>query len=280
MAEDMETKISEFEDDNEFAPSSDHRLVLDVDGFAGPIDVLLTLAREQKVDLTQISILELADQYLVWVAKLRQANLELAADYLVMAAWLAYLKSLLLLPTSTDDEEPTGEEMAAALQFQLLRLESMQQAGEKLLGRDQLGQDFFPRGNPEKFGYNLNSAFEVSIYDLLKAYGEHTHRSNVRILRIELSDLYSTDDGLKWLTKMLGSMPDWTSLLQFLPAEIKGDLVSRSMVASALSAALQLTKQGELKIRQTETFGTVYVRAAQNASEFGRDKSIHSVEIK
>ncbi len=280
MAEDMETKISEFEDDNEFAPSSDHRLVLDVDGFAGPIDVLLTLAREQKVDLTQISILELADQYLVWVAKLRQANLELAADYLVMAAWLAYLKSILLLPTSTDDEEPTGEEMAAALQFQLLRLESMQQAGEKLLARDQLGQDFFPRGNPEKFGYNLNGAFEVSIYDLLKAYGEHTHRSNVRILRIELSDLYSTDDGLKWLTKMLGSMPDWTSLLQFLPAEIKGDLVSRSMVASALSAALELTKQGELKIRQTETFGTIYVRAAQNASEFGRDKSIHSVEIK
>jgi segregation and condensation protein A len=280
MAEAMETKISEFEDDNEFAPSSDHRLVLDVDGFAGPIDVLLTLAREQKVDLTQISILELADQYLVWVAKLRQANLELAADYLVMAAWLAYLKSILLLPTSTDDEEPTGEEMAAALQFQLLRLESMQQAGEKLLARDQLGQDFFPRGNPEKFGYNLNGAFEVSIYDLLKAYGEHTHRSNVRILRIELSDLYSTDDGLKWLTKMLGSMPDWTSLLQFLPAEIKGDLVSRSMVASALSAALQLTKQGELKIRQTETFGTIYVRAAQNASEFGRDKSIHSVEIK
>ena len=280
MAEDMETRISEFEDDNEFTPSSDQRLVLDVDGFAGPIDVLLTLAREQKVDLTQISILELADQYLVWVAKLRQANLELAADYLVMAAWLAYLKSLLLLPTSTDDEEPTGEEMAAALQFQLLRLESMQHAGEKILGRDQLGRDFFPRGNPEKFGYNLNSAFEASIYDLLKAYGEHTHRSNVRILRIELSDLYSTDDGLKWLTKMLGSMPDWTSLLQFLPAEIKGDLLNRSMVASALSAALQLTKQGELKIRQTETFGTVYVRAAQNASELGRDKSIHSVEIK
>ncbi len=280
MAEDMKTNISEFEDDNEFSPSSDHRLVLDVDGYAGPIDVLLTLAREQKVDLTQISILELADQYLAWVTKLRQANLELAADYLVMAAWLAYLKSLLLLPTSTDDEEPTGEEMAAALQFQLLRLESMQQAGEKLLGRDQLGQDFFPRGNPEKFGHSLNSAFEASIYDLLKAYGEHTHRSNVRILSIELSDLYSTDDGIKWLTKMLGSMPDWTSLLQFLPAEIKGDLVSRSMVASALSAALQLTKQGELKIRQTETFGTVYVRAAQNLSEFGRDKSIHSVEIK
>ena len=251
-----------------------------MDGFAGPIDVLLTLAREQKVDLTQISILELADQYLAWVVKLRQANLELAADYLVMAAWLAYLKSLLLLPTSTDDEEPTGEEMAAALQFQLLRLESMQQAGEKLLGRDQLGQDFFPRGNPEKFGYNLNSAFEASMYDLLKAYGEHTHRSNVRILRIELSDLYSTDDGLKWLTKMLGSMPNWTSLLQFLPAEIKGDLVSRSMLVSALSAALQLTKQGELKIRQTETFGTVYVRAAQSASELGRDQSIHSVEIK
>ena len=261
MVQDVEVKISEFEDDTDIPISVDEPLVLDVDGFAGPIDALLSLAREQKVDLTQISILELADQYLIWVAKLRRANLELAADYLVMAAWLAYLKSLLLLPNSVDDEEPTGEEMAAALQFQLLRLESMQQAGEKLLDRKQLGRDFFSRGNPEKFGYNLNKAFEVSIYDLLKAYGEHTHRSNISLLRVEVSELYSSDDGIKWLTKMLGSMPDWTSLLRFLPSEIKGDLVSRSMLASALSAALQLTKQGKLKIRQTENFGMVYVRA-------------------
>ena len=273
MPDQIEAKISTFEERDVSVPRDDERLVIDVGGFAGPIDLLLTLAREQKVDWTQISILELADQYLSWVAKLAQEKLELAADYLVMAAWLAYLKSLLLLPVSPDDDEPTGEEMAAALQFQLLRLESMRQAGENLLTRDQLGRDFFPRGEPEEFGYNSNSTFKADIYELLKAYGEHRHRSSLKVLRVEPSDLYSPDDGVKWLTNMLGSIPDWTSLLQFLPAEIKGDIVFRSVVASVLFAALQLTKEGRLKIRQTETFGTISIRATNQT------KDVHNLVV-
>ena len=263
MAEDIEAKIRNFED-NEVRPQSDDvGFFLDVGGYAGPIDVLLNLAREQKVDLTQISILQLANQYLAWVEQLRQENLELAADYLVMAAWLAYLKSLLLLPDMSDGPEPTGEEMAAALQFQLLRLEGMQQAGASLINKDQLGREFFSRGEPERFGYNAHNTFDINIYDLLRAYGHQAERSSVRVLRVEPSDLYSPDDGIKWLTNMLGSIPDWVSLFNFLPAEIKGDIVSRSMLASALSAALQLTKEGSLKIRQNETYGTIFIRAAQ-----------------
>ena len=210
---------------------------------------------------------------------MRQENLELAADYLVMAAWLAYLKSLLLLPTSSDDEEPTGEAMATALQFQLLRLESMRQAGENLLARDQLGREFFSRGQPERFGYKSTSTFQTGIYELMKAYGEHTHRSNVTVLHVEPSDLYSSDDGIKWLTNILGSIPDWTSLMQFLPAELKGDIVSRSMVASALSAALQLTKEGRLRMRQMETFGTIFVRAAKQSNNVNDLKHSSNVEL-
>ncbi len=262
MTDDLDVKISEFEDDEGPAVAEDKKLVVDVEGFEGPIDVLLTLARDQKVDLTQISILQLADQYLMWVAKIRQSNLELAADYLVMAAWLAYMKSRLLLPDLSEEEEPTGEEMAAALQFQLRRLEAMQEAGTALMDRERLGQDFFARGEPERFGYNSHTTYDVDIYELLSAYGDHTHRSNVRTLRIQPSELYSPDDAVKWLTNMLGSMPEWRDLSQFLPQELKGDIVSRSMLASAFVAALQMTKEGQLQIRQGEVFGPIMIRAA------------------
>ena len=263
MVEDFEARISEFEDAGSTMAAVGEQLLLDLGGFEGPIDVLLSLARDQKVDLTQISILDLADQYLDWVARLWQANLELAADYLVMAAWLAYLKSRLLLPDLSEDEEATGEELAAALQFQMLRLEGMQEAGARLFSKDQLGQDYFARGEPERFGYNVNTTFDVGIYDLLSAYGDHTYRSKLRILHIQPSDLYSSDDALKWFKGMLASPPDWTDLSQFLPAEIKGDIVSRSMMASGLAAALQLTKEGRLELQQVEEFGTVYVRATE-----------------
>ena len=263
MAMDIEARVSEFEEEKDYAKAADKQLVVDVVGFEGPIDVLLTLARDQKVDLTQISILELANQYLAWIAKVRQTNLELAADYLVMAAWLAYLKSRLLLPDLTEEDEHTGEEMAAALHFQLQRLEGMQAVGAKLLARDQLGQEFFARGEPERFGYTSNTEFDADIYDLLSAYGDHTRRSKLKTLHIEPSDLYSPDDAIKWLTSMFGSISDWTDLSQFLPHQIKSDIVSRSMMASALVAALQLTKEGQLQIRQTEDYGAVYVRVAQ-----------------
>ena len=279
MAENFETRISEFEGEKGSAAPVGKQLVVDVGGFEGPIDVLLNLARNQKVDLTQISILELADQYLAWVAKLRQTNLELAADYLVMAAWLAYLKSRLLLPDLSEEDEHTGEEMSAALQFQLQRLESMQTAGMTLLARDQLGQDFFPRGEPERFGYIANTTFDADIYDLLSAYGDHMHRSKIKMLHIEPSDLYSPDDAMNWLTSRLGAISEWTNLSQFLPQEIKSDIISRSMIASALVAALQLTKEGRLNMRQIEDFGSVYVRAAQLNSEPNVGNVYHSEEF-
>ncbi|MDG2034602.1 MAG: ScpA family protein [Rhodospirillales bacterium] len=268
MTDDLDTKISEFEDEEGGAVSvpEDKKLVVDVEGFEGPIDVLLSLARNQKVDLTQISILELADQYLLWVAKIRQSNLELAADYLVMAAWLAYLKSRLLLPDLSQEEEPSGEEMAAALQFQLRRLEAMQQTGSALMDLNRLGQDFFARGEPERFGYNSQTTYDIDLFELLNAYGDHTHRSNIRTLHIQPSDLYSPTDAVKWLKNMVGAMPDWQDLSHFLPEKLKGDIVSRSMLASAFVAALQLTKEGQIQIQQREVFGPIMIRSAQQSA--------------
>ena len=149
MNKEIEVAVQEFEDNHDIEVDLENSLIVDVGGYEGPIDILLTLAREQKVDLKQISILDLVDQYLIWVVKLQNTNLELAADYLVMAAWLAYLKSRLIIPEQVDENEPTGEEMAEALQFQLLRLESMQDAGSKIVGRLQLGVDFFKRKDPK-----------------------------------------------------------------------------------------------------------------------------------
>lgn len=260
----MADEFDDFEMQERPVAGSGQELVVDVGGFEGPLDVLLTLARKQKVDVTQLSILELADQYLAWVARVRSTNLELAADYLVMAAWLAYLKSRLLLPDLDGEDEPTGEEMAAALAFQMRRLESMQEAGERVMARPRLGQDFFANGMPEKFGYASTSVYEVSLFDLLSAYGEHTHRSNIRTLRIEPSELYSPDDAMKILTDMLGRMPDWSNLMQFLPEELRGDLVSRSMLASTFVAALHLTKEGKLHLRQNQAFESIYVRQTES----------------
>ena len=169
---------------------------IDVEGYEGPIDVLLTLARDQKVDLTQISILELADQYLAFVAEARRTNLELAADYLVMAAWLAYLKSRLLIPDLGGEDEPTGEEMTAALAFHLRRLESMQTAGARLLARPRLGRDILARGAPEPMVAVMMTVLDASLYDLLKGYGEMTRRGPGETLRIEAWTLYSVEEAL------------------------------------------------------------------------------------
>ncbi len=181
--------IDTFEEGGDFTDASSlgsppGTFVVDLDGYEGPIDVLLMLAREHKLDLTRISILALADQYLAFVAEARRTNLELAADYLVMAAWLAYLKSRLLLPDLGEEDEPTGEEMAAALAFQLQRLEVMQDAGQKLMARNRLGQDFFPCGAPETFRALINPVLEVTLFDLLKAYGDQRRRIEGSTLHI------------------------------------------------------------------------------------------------
>jgi len=264
MGNDINLIIDDFEDQHP-ASSLEVGFLLDVGGFEGPIDVLLTLARDQKVDLTQISILELANQYLYWVMEIRNSNLELAADYLVMAAWLAYLKSRLLIPDMSLEDEPTGEEMSEALQFQLRRLESMQNSGAQILAQLQLGQDYFKRGEPEKFGNNSTSIYKISIYDLLSAYGEHTHRSNIKTLHIQGSDLFSPDDAIKRMIGMVGKIPNWARLEQFLPIQLRGDIVSRSAIASTFVAVLQMTKEGKMQMRQSAAFKTIFIKDSNHS---------------
>ena len=234
--------------------------VVDLDGYEGPIDVLLTLARQHKLDLTRISILALADQYLVFVTEARHRNLELAADYLVMAAWLAYLKSRLLLPDLGDEDEPSGEEMAAALAFQLQRLEAMQNAGQGLMARARLGTGFFQRGAPETFRALTNTILEVTLFELLKTYGEQKRRAFGGVLHIEAFEIHTVDEALERLKGLLGSTPDWESLWRFLPEGLMEGLVARSAIASTFAASLELAREGKIKLRQSGPYGTIYLK--------------------
>ncbi|HEY7687855.1 MAG TPA: ScpA family protein [Dongiaceae bacterium] len=244
--------------------TAESRLVLDLDGYEGPIDVLLALAREQKVDLTKISILDLADQYLAFVARARRLRLELAADYLVMAAWLAYLKSRLLLPEPEGvDGEPTGAEMAAALAFQLQRLESMREAAGKLMARPQLGRDFFARGAPEPIPVVRTPVYSVTLYDLLRAYGAIANRKQGGLLRIPPTEIYSMDDALQRLGEMLGGSIDWRALMSFLPPDWTDGLRGRSALAATFAASLEIVRAGRAEVRQDGTFGPIYLRPVQ-----------------
>lgn len=248
-------------------------LLLNIDGFEGPINVLLELARNQKVDLTQISILQLARQYLAFVERAKALDLELAADYLVMAAWLAYLKSRLLLPKEeTAENEPSAAEMADALQFQLRRLEAMQNAGKGLEQRPQLGQSVFARGMPEGLVIKNNTSWDTNLYDLLKTYGDIQRRKDNSSYDLPVFNLMSTDDALTRLTRMLGQLPRkglhsaWATLDSFIPEGIKDKLFGRSALASMLTASLEMAKQGQLEIKQDGLFRPVYMRGLSKAS--------------
>ena len=255
-----------FEEDQAPAREAGDQLILDLDGFEGPIDVLLQLARDQKVDVTRISILALADQYLEFIRQARQLRLEIAADYLVMAAWLAYLKSRLLIPAPEEDEEPSGAEMAAALKFQLQRLEAMQNSGKRLMAMARLGQDFFARGEVEPFRILAKPILQVSLYDLLSAYARNSTRAKVTNLRISPPEIYAVEDALQRLRGLLGDAPSWRSLVSFLPEDLRDGLIQRSAVASTFAASLELCREGKLEIRQDGVFGPIFFRARQ-ASE-------------
>jgi segregation and condensation protein A len=234
-------------------------LMVDVEGFEGPLDLLLALARTQKVDLKKISIGALADQYLAFIAEARKLKLELAADYLVMAAWLAYLKSRLLLPEPADDE-PTGEELAARLAFELQRLEAIRDVGARLMVRDRLGRDVFSRGMPEGIYIARTTRYEVSLYELLKAYGDGRVRHSVRRLEIRPAAVYRVEDARRRLEAMLGAVKDWNSLEALLPRELEAQGLGRSALASTLMASLELVREGALDMRQLSPFGPVYIR--------------------
>lgn len=268
---------TEFEEDpprGDASPVADaDQLLLNIDGYEGPIDVLLDLARKQKVDLTKVSILQLARQYLAFVEAAKAKRLELAAEYLVMAAWLAYLKSRLLLPQEGDENEPSAEEMAEALQFQLVRLEAMQKAADALMDRPQLGVDVFPRGMAEGLASATKTHWDVGIYDLLRAYGDIRQRRETKEYDLPKFHLMSTEDAMSRLTKMLGRLPTkgmktiWTTLQSFLPDDIQDTIYGRSALASTLTAGLELAKQGKLEIRQDAPFKPIYMRASSDVDE-------------
>ncbi|WP_235830006.1 segregation and condensation protein A [Algihabitans albus] len=271
-----DTPLDSFEEDD----PADHpvvgdQLVLDLEGFEGPIDLLLQLARDQKVDITKISILALAEQYLVFVHHARRVRLELAADYLVMAAWLAYLKSRLLLPEPEGEAEPSGAEMAAALKFKLQRLEAMQEAGRKLMAGPQLGTDVFTRGMPESLERVNRVTWEVSLYELLSAYGKARRDRGEQSLRILALDLHSVEDAVERLARLLGQgMPGWRRLQAFLPPELQAaisPLRRRSALASTFVASLQLAKSGQVEIRQDGTYGSIFLRPGRGESDMPGD---------
>ncbi len=252
------------------------RLLLDLDGFEGPIDVLLELSRNQKVDLAKISILQLVRQYLEFIERAKARNLELAAEYLVMAAWMAYLKSRLFLPKDETSDEPSAEDMAEALQFQLRRLEAMQNAAEMLQERPRLGVDVYARGEPEGLGTKTRTQWHVTFYDLMNAYGAIERRKENNQYDLPTFQLMSTDKAMSRLSQMLGALPKkgthsvWATLHSFIPEAVEDILYARSALASTFTAGLELAKQGELEFRQEGLFRPIYMRT-RHAGEVSED---------
>ena len=237
-------------------------LVIDVEGFEGPLDVLLTLARTQKVDMRKISVLQLARQYLVFVEEAKRIRLELAADYLVMAAWLAFIKSRLLLPQDPTQDGPSGEELAAHLAFQLERLEAMRRSAAKLMARDQLGRDFFARGIPEDVTLKRNITYKATVLDLMQAYARLRTKENFKPLHMEERDtIFTMEQALDRMKGLIGHAIEWGSLQQFLPDGWETDpKLRRSATASTFAAMLELVKLGKMDLRQTDTFAPIEVR--------------------
>jgi len=245
----------------QLSAQQDDAMIVDLDGFEGPLDVLLNLARTQKVDLMSISILALAEQFIVFIENARQLRLELAADYLVMAAWLAYLKSRLLLPPEPGDDGPSGEEMAAILSFRLQRLEAMRNAAALLMGRDRLGRDVFARGMPEGVRVVTKSNYVLSWYELLKAYSDgRTRKIVVEPMHIRRAAVYSMEEALVRLRRLLGTAPDWAVLERFLPEDFRETGAVRSAFAVTFSAMLEMVRMGQAEIQQNEIFGPIHIR--------------------
>jgi segregation and condensation protein A len=235
-------------------------LIVDVDGFEGPLDLLLALARTQKVDITKISILALAEQYLLFIAEARKLRLELAADYLVMAAWLAYLKSKLLLPEPEHEDGPTGEELAALLAFRLQKLEAMRDAAAKLMARNRLGRDVFERGAPEGVRIHRTSEFADNLYDLLKAYAERRQRQAITRIRFKRLPVWTIKEAREQLERLIGVSTDWGSIDQYLLEYLVEPAMRTTILASTFSAALEMAREGQVEIRQTEVFAPIFIR--------------------
>ena len=254
--------ISDWEDEDprlEAGPGD--TLVVDVEGFEGPLDLLLALARTQKVDLAKISVLALAQQYLDFIAEARRLRLEVAADYLVMAAWLAFLKSKLLLPAEKDEEgEPSGAELAALLAFRLKRLHAMREVSAQLMTRKRLGRDVFARGTPEPIRITRKSIYEANVYDLLKAYSQQRQRTAIRTWQIRQRTVWSLKEARAELERLLGIDCDWAPLDQLLAEFLVEPELRKTALASSFTATLEMTREGALEIRQAKSFAPLLIR--------------------
>jgi segregation and condensation protein A len=236
-------------------------LIVDVDGFEGPLDLLLTLSRTQKVDLRRISVLDLAEQYLGFVERAQSLRIELAADYLVMAAWLAFLKSRLLLPPEPGEDGPSAEDLAAHLAFQLERLQAMRDAAARLMGRDQLGRDFFARGVPEDLSHQRQVTWTATLLDLMRAYARIRTRDEFRPFVFDRENVFTMEQALDRLRGLIGYAGDWATLASFLPEGWDGTpMARRSALASHFAAVLELAKRGQVVLRQGETFAPIELR--------------------
>ncbi|MGK2285812.1 segregation and condensation protein A [Pedomonas sp. V897] len=246
------------------APGNDETLFLRLEAYEGPLDLLLQMARFQKVDLARISILALVEQYLAFINEARRLRLELAADYLVMAAWLAYLKSRLLLPPEKDEEEPSAEELAARLQLQLQRLEAIRDVAARLMARDRLGRDVFPRGAPEGLAVVKRAAFDCTLYELLKAYADIRAKGIRQTYQPKRRPVWPLEAAMSRLERMIGHTVQWTDIAQFLPEG--GDLdFRRSALASTFLATLEMARLGKAEVQQLEPFGPLYVKKRDSA---------------
>jgi segregation and condensation protein A len=235
-------------------------LVVDVEGFEGPLDLLLALARQQKVDLAKISILALADQYLAFIEEARKLRLELAADYLVMAAWLAYLKSRLLLPETNAPEGQSAEDMAIALAMRLKRLEAIRDVAERLFGRPQLDRDVFVRGQPEPIAHIKHPQWSATLYDLLSAYAQQRQKSALAHVRVARRTVWSLAEAREALERLIGQAQDWTRLDQFLISYVVEPSLAPTVFASSFASSLELVREGLMELHQQSPFAPLYVR--------------------
>jgi len=240
---------------------ADEALIVDVDGFEGPLDLLLTLSRTQKVDLRKVSVLALAEQYLTFIDRAKSLRIELAADYLVMAAWLAFLKSRLLLPPDPSDEGPTGEDMAAHLAFQLERLAGMREVAARLMARDRKGRDFFVRGIPESVTLSRKVTYTATLLDLMQAYARIRTRDEFRPYVFERDAVLTMEEALERMRELIGYAGDWTTLESYLPEGWTIDPARRrSATAATFAASLELVKAGRVEMRQSESFAPIQIR--------------------
>ena len=247
--------------------SDEPALVVDVEGFEGPLDLLLALARQQKVDLAKISILALADQYLAFIEEARKLRLELAADYLVMAAWLAYLKSRLLLPETNAPEGQSAEDMAIALAMRLKRLEAIRDVAERLFGRPQLDRDVFVRGQPEPIAHIKRPQWSATLYDLLSAYAQQRQKSALAHVRLAKRTVWSLAEAREALERLIGESTDWTRLDQFLISYVVEPSLAPTVFASSFASSLELVREGLMELHQQSPFAPLYVRKRQPAAD-------------